>query len=791
MTQRELDELKVELKTRLINNNISSVLDALEEIIPLSCLAKFNTLILLKRDFNLLQSLGIKGTTSTQDLDVKQASFLDNLMNFIDGLILEDLENQPTPASSSTRNRVKNKTGSVLYSLPSKMEVGKERKCVVRLSFDESFLLDNIKPGKDLHVKTIRRIDERMEVSLVDPNEEKTFSVRTLNSLIQKVERDDYTEWLYFIKPLKEGVHDIWLKVAVIIVEEDEKIRKEIVLQERVEVVTEIAGESDLGMELKRAGMIFTIGLPTAGGAAGGGMEDGSAAASVAAATQTGSVAGGGSLAAILSTTTGKIISAAASILLLGGLYYFGTTLFSPSSNVNTPNQLSANEQNVSDPDEAKSNQLAQITPLEGIGLNREVFSIDPGRDTTLKTISGSTYNIRANSLVDETGNLISDDVEINIEEIIEPHEVIASGIPMRFFEEAMKERWFQTAGMFNITAVQNGKVIQVANGKSIDVKLVSMVDGPYDFWQFDNTKGNWEYLQKAPIPERISSINPKLSREIETLRLATAKQPMPPKIYKTYRYETDKINLSCCPELEPEDNDYLYLTFAGKDESMAPENNDWIRKRKWLNRTLEKSTLGEGVYKMTWEGDTIFHTYLKLAEEAKDVEKSKARYDSLSQVYKNNLALLRQKESLIEEQYAFQRSVQVQGFGIYNFDVFWNKDDIISLRADFDLGPDFNVLKKATTIYLITADQRSVIKFNYQQWQKFRYSPSEDNQLLALLPGKRIAVFTQNDFDSEEAAIADAGKARKTYTFKMRLIDKELSSLNELEQTITNSKEI
>ena len=780
MGQKELEDLKLNLKSRVESDKIRSVLSDLKQILPKSATAKFNTLVLLGHDFNKLESIKIKNTLTPEIYSIKQASFLDNLLNFIDGLDLSDFESEAANANLA-EGGIKNKTGSVLYRIPPKMEIGKEEKCLVRLSFDESYLLDNINIGDDLHIKSIRRIHERMEVELVDPNENKTFQVRSLSSPIQKVEKDDYTEWLYFIKPLKEGTYDLWLKVMVIIIENEERIKKDIVLQEQIEVVTTLDQEIEEGLVLKRAGMVFTFGLPSTGsGAAGSGDKGDAATAALAGATA-------GASGGLLGTLTAKLMAVAASILIIAGVLHFGFGIFG-FGNVS---DLSSTEEVLSGEDTTQNNLLGAVSPLDFISNRKEVFVWKAGKDTTIVTASGSSYNFPADALVGQDGNPVQGEVEIEIEEIFTPQEIISSGIPMRFFDEAMKERWFQTAGMFNIHATQNGQPVEVADGNRINVKLVSNVPGAYDFWKFNQEIGNWEYKEKGTDPKQITIMDPLLSKELKALRSATAKKPSPPVFYRTIRYETESIDLSCCPELNPDDNDFIYLSFAGKNSDIAPENNAWVQERNWLRRTMEKSNLGPNVYKLTWEGDTTFHTYLRPALEDKDMARSKARYDSLSNEYEKNLVLLREKEALIEEQYAFVRSVQVSEFGIYNYDVFWDEKDILSLKIDFDLGNQYNPLKEIATAYLITADRQSVIKYPKQTWHKFQYSPSADNQLVFVLPNQKMAIFNQNDFDTAEADIETASARNKVYQFKMKIIDRPGNSIEDLGKILNNTESI
>jgi hypothetical protein len=177
-----------------------------------------------------------------------------------------------------------------------------------------------------------------------------------------------------------------------------------------------------------------------------------------------------------------------------------------------------------------------------------------------------------------------------------------------------------------------------------------------------------------------------------------------------------------------------------------------------------------------------VFRTEVKVAA-PDDFAQAKARYDSLTKVYEQRMAALQQKETIAAQQEMFRRSIRVQGFGIYNYDILWKKPDITPVLADFDFGPDYEGLKERITVYLVTGDNRAVVSFPYSQWKSFAYSPSSDNKLLAVLPGNRMAVFTQKDFKQHAHELAAA--KGQPYRFHMRVQDNPAETLNDIESTL------
>jgi len=80
-----------------------------------------------------------------------------------------------------------------------------------------------------------------MQIELLDGNRDKTFEIRTLNNAIQPLadrEAGKFTEWIFKVMPLKEGTFPITIKAAVVEFIEGEKYFREIVLEEKVDIVT-------------------------------------------------------------------------------------------------------------------------------------------------------------------------------------------------------------------------------------------------------------------------------------------------------------------------------------------------------------------------------------------------------------------------------------------------------------------------------------------------------------------------------------------------------------------------
>jgi Caspase domain len=158
--------------------------------------------------------------------------------------------------------------GNIGYDIPDKMELNIEIECLVRVAFDKVMLLDNLEKGRVLDIVE-RRISNQMGVELIDASDERPFIIKTYNHAEQLVAPDTYTEWRFYIKPLKAGRHPLILKIYIVEVVNEEKLRRELVFREVVEVVTPALAPKTqpATRKLKSAGVSLV--LANEGGASG------------------------------------------------------------------------------------------------------------------------------------------------------------------------------------------------------------------------------------------------------------------------------------------------------------------------------------------------------------------------------------------------------------------------------------------------------------------------------------------------------------------------------------------
>jgi len=140
------------------------------------------------------------------------------------------------------------KRGRVLYHIPAKMQKDVTSLCTIRIApedIPESILKEALEADKAV-IEDIRRIGKYMKVQLVNDSNDNAFFIKNKSTEEQVIEEDDYSEWLYDVTPLMEGIHSLQLKVSVTLVRDEHgKEYKDVVVLDRdVEITTHAVNES-------------------------------------------------------------------------------------------------------------------------------------------------------------------------------------------------------------------------------------------------------------------------------------------------------------------------------------------------------------------------------------------------------------------------------------------------------------------------------------------------------------------------------------------------------------------
>ena len=109
--------------------------------------------------------------------------------------------------------------------------------------------------------------------------------------------------------------------------------------------------------------------------------------------------------------------------------------------------------------------------PVQALTIPATNFIVNTDMDSTLIYSTGTIITIPSSSFVDADGKDVKGKVEIHYREYHDIIDIMLSGIPMNY-DSAGVTYQFESAGMFDITATQDGKPVTLKPNKVLTVNI-------------------------------------------------------------------------------------------------------------------------------------------------------------------------------------------------------------------------------------------------------------------------------------------------------------------------------
>ena len=424
--------------------------------------------------------------------------------------------------------------------------------------------------------------------------------------------------------------------------------------------------------------------------------------------------------------------------------------------------------------------------PIPSLDIAMASYEVDARKGGTVQTESGTQLIFPKNAFVDADGNKIKGTVEIKYREFGDAFDAMLSGIPMDLEVDGKTEH-FQTAGMMEISGSQAGAPVYLAEGKNYEVKIASFapienisqgdaggaVDS-YNLYEFDQDKGKWIEIGKP-----VASQNVERAAQISVLEKEKKASKKPRKPRKAQADELDdaiaiKFKTNDFPELKP----FKDVRWEAIDKEYM-DANQWALTRRWSDVKLEKLE-AENEYRITFSNrKKKFELDVVPMLAGKDYDKAMAQFEKKLAKY-NKLAAQRENElERLRNQATVLRSFQASGFGIFNCDRIYQGANPIFVNLDIDYDQDVYVDPHKTQYFQIAGDNRALINRTFQEVESgFGFSPSEQNFLVVVLPGRKIAALRPNDFKKVEQ---EHNKGKKVVPVTLQTIEYQVNTALDL----------
>ena len=443
--------------------------------------------------------------------------------------------------------------------------------------------------------------------------------------------------------------------------------------------------------------------------------------------------------------------------------------------------------------------------PLENLDIPDTTYRIDAANGVVLQYNTGSVIRVPEGAFLDSVGNVVKGNVEIHYREFHDPAEIFLAGIPMTY-DSAGQKFHFESAGMLEITAWQNGKMLKANPSSPIKVDMASDNDaGKFNVYYLDTVKKNWNFIakDKALI---VGFVPDSMKTDTLPVIFSANSKPIAPR-------KADKAKNSFVINYEPAEfpelNSYKGVRFE-VDEVKTPYNKE-DKKVKWEDVQILRNKDG-ATYTVTFTKDDLSRTYITYAVvDEKNYAEAKKLYDQRYAAYQNDLkkkqdavrseenkfesrlmtadahrifvndtvmawslAKARQSNLNGDKEDMVMREFQIQNFGI------WNSDCPASLpqgEQQYVKLFDSRTNKPMTVahLYLVEKGRNAIYTFYESDLVRFQFNADAENLVWAVSPDGKLAKASGDDLKGMKYKIVDGVKQ---YSLTMQVESEKLTSV-------------
>lgn len=372
--------------------------------------------------------------------------------------------------------------------------------------------------------------------------------------------------------------------------------------------------------------------------------------------------------------------------------------------------------------------------------IEQEKFTINAQEDAEIISESGSKIKIYKNSIIDDDGNIVKGEVEIEYRDFHNPIEIFLSGIPMEYDSAGVKQV-FETAGMFELKAYQKGNKLSLKEGAKIDVDLISTSNETrFNFYQFDEVTRKWNYVEKE------MNIETKPKQKQSLIIDESEDIPRPVKQNESlYAFDLE-VNKEQFPELLTYKGTIFQVKQKGGFDPLY-YNVQWDKAKidKINNKHYQLELFREDtsiivdvqpVVKTTKYKEAIKQYHTKVAAREK-LNKERSDFD----IYATSLI---NYNSAYSAQFEVKRQFQVNGFGIYNVD-----QPKVNPNGEVEsiyVNEKGNIMKqRSINYYVVNLNQNSLVSL----YNKPKYYKKAKNILWAILNDDSMIIVSPQEIDN------------------------------------------
>ncbi|MBI3511627.1 MAG: hypothetical protein HY064_13280 [Bacteroidetes bacterium] len=371
-------------------------------------------------------------------------------------------------------------------------------------------------------------------------------------------------------------------------------------------------------------------------------------------------------------------------------------------------------------------------------------FDVDVANDDTVRLGEGTNIYIPKNIFVDANGNPVNGKIQLHYRAFYTPGEIIASGITM-VYDTSGTDHTFASAGMFQISGTQNGNPVSIAPGKSISMDFASSKnDADYNFYELDTANAKWGFVST-------STAGPNTLR----MKLLAAIDKFFPKPVDPHEYDPSKaiLNLDVDVSDHPELSGYSNILWQYAGTGTDPEKNKWIYDEEWTSAKLVMNDSNTCRYNMKLSDNSrTFSTDVYPSLKGENYQKAKEDFKTKMFAFENSERGRQQNRINVALTQQFERKLNINRFGICNFDMWAIYGKVRQIRARFHFDDaEFEKNLENVAVFVCAVGGRFIRTYVGSEIADISYIQERNSCVIAVLRGtSKACILNNNEFIGE-----------------------------------------
>ena len=369
--------------------------------------------------------------------------------------------------------------------------------------------------------------------------------------------------------------------------------------------------------------------------------------------------------------------------------------------------------------------------PISTNTLPFDSYAYKQDTSMVIATSKGTVIKIDPNTFTYANGANVYNQIQVKVREMHTANDILKSGIPMSV--DGARNNFLQSGGMLEIRAFDNNEELKIADGKSIGIELANF--SPANGFSLYYLQGNenWKVSDTFNLKK-----NERKSNALEKIA-NFLKKPFVKKSTLINDKYMIVANVKEVPHLKAFQNQHWKI-LDGTDPKIVEK----CMRLSWDDVVVTPIKNKKNVYNLAFTRSIMVqgsgNDTISLNVQATPSNTSDTTFTKQLDEYNMAIVRLNDEKIRLQAEADMVSSFQIRQLGVWNIDKIMSNEDLVNCSLKFDFEKNIDPLVNHIKLFVLYEEDKSVVYYLPQDWDKVRLSKTKRISLVAVLPNNKVA---------------------------------------------------